>query len=554
MTSSVRRRSLWTFAITFTSMALLFAWFTQVLFARFEGRTLRFHEALLFVGETLSTTGYGEQGGFRSPVTTLWSLMLMGTGFMVIFVWLASLAGGWLSDRFQPRASRKAPRGLSGHAIIVGTGPVAQYVVEECLAAEQPYLLVDQPGPALEDALRHNRTVMEGDALVAETLQAAGIDSATAVVVTLSDPDNASVCLVARSLRSDLPLHCTVEHAVNQPFLAAAGAARTVSAKQSLGRRLAWLCTAPLSGQLDRLWGQTGDLSFCQVPVLPGSTLANATLRTARIRERTGSSVLGLWHHGHFVPAYQCVTPLKPGQVLIAAGRADELTRLRELTQSQARSLLALTAKVLVLGAGDVGLSAIEFLRERIVPYTVLSLSAPAGEHDWVQGDATDRAALEQAGIQVAGRCLVALDDDSQAVFATLMARQLNPALRIVARANSLEAVPRLYLAGADNVLSVSEEAGRQLARLIMPQGVGPPALDELAIREVPVPAGLTGRSLTEGRVGERTGCLVLAIRPEGGEPEVNPSPQRKLLAGETLLLFGTEAQFDQFSAAYETT
>lgn len=547
----VRRRWLGLFALAILILGIVLSWITQALFAHFEGRVLRFHEALLFVGETLSTTGYGELTPFRSPITVLWSLFMMGTGFVLIFVWLASLAGTWLSDRFQPRAPRRAPRRLKAHTLIIGSGPAARYVADECLEARVPFLLVSEPGPLLDDALRHGLPVMEGDAREGEVLQAAGIDSARAMVVTLSDPDNASVCLVARSLRTDLWVHCTVEHAENEPFLQAAGAGAAISAKRTLGRRLAWLCTAPLAGQIDRLWGQLEGLSVCQVPVLPASPLAATTLRTARIRERTGANVLGFWHHGHFVPAFQSDSPLKPGHVLIAAGRPADLEQLRELSQAHARPLLAAAADVLVLGSGDVGLAAVEFLEEQGIPFRVLSLKIPPGKPNWFEGDATDRDALERAGVGDAGRCLVALDDDSRAVFATLMARQLNPALRIVARANTLEAVPRLYLAGADNVLSVSEEAGRQLSRLVVPAGLAPPALDELAIREVPVPAGLVNRSLAEGRVGQRTGCLALAVKTPAGEAEVNPAASRKLAPGEVLVLFGTEAQFGQFEATY---
>lgn len=533
---------------------MLFSLGTQAVFARFEGRVLAFHEALLFVVESFSTTGYGELLPFRSPVTTAWSIFLIGTGFVVIFVWLSALAGTWLSARFQTLAPRRAPRRLAQHVIIAGAGPLGQFLARELRQAGVPYLLVDDRRGVLAGPLRDGLVAMEGDLRRAEGLQAAGMAGARALVCTLSDPDNAGVCLVARVLRPDLPVYCTVEHAENERFLLGAGASHVISAKRSLGERLGWLAGAPLAGQLDRLWGQVAGLSVCQVPVLPGAALLAPSLKQARVRERTGATVLGLWQHGHFVPALGSDLPIRPGQVLIAAGRPDDLERLRALGRAHARPMTPPGAETLVLGYGDVGQAAVLALQAAGIPCRVLSLGAP--DHappGWMRGDATDGADLERAGIAAAGRCIVALDNDDRAVFATLVARQLHPAMRIVARANSVEAVDRLYLAGADNVLSVSEVAGLHLARQVAPQGTSPPALDDLAIRAVPLPGALAGRSLASGQVGRRSGCIVVAIRAADGSMDVNPAAQRALMPGEELVLFGTAAQFAQFTHVFGT-
>ena len=55
---------------------------TQWVFARYEERALTVPEALLFVMETLTTTGYGEQLPFKSGVTSIWAVVLMVTGFV----------------------------------------------------------------------------------------------------------------------------------------------------------------------------------------------------------------------------------------------------------------------------------------------------------------------------------------------------------------------------------------------------------------------------------------------------------------------------------------
>lgn len=552
MTHLSTRRKLW-YALGFALLlVLLMTLGTQFVFARFEGQSLSFVAALLFVMETLTTTGYGEQVPFASGVTSVWAVILMVTGFVQLSVWLTSLASTWVQTHLQTLPPRHAPARLEKHVLICGAGPVGRFLAQELHEAQIPYLLIDADRRVLEEQMRAGLEVMEGDVRQAETLQAARLDRASAAISTLSDTDDASVALVVRALRQDLPFYCTVEHADNERFLRAAGATHVVLAKRSLGERLGFLATAPIAGMIDRLWGQDAGLSVCTVPVLPGSALAVPTLREAKIRERTGANILGLWSHGHFVPATDPDLPLRPGNVLIAAGSSEELERLRGLSAGQARPIAPVGEAVLILGFGDVGLAAAERLQRAGVPYRVLSLRLPEGvECDWVQGDATSVDDLQKAGIDQVGRCIVAIDDDTRSVFATLMARQLNPSLRIVARANSVDAVTRLYLAGADTVLSVSEVAGTHLARLIRTGGKGLPTLEDVESRVVPVPQSLEGQSLVSGQVGRRTGCIVMAVQTGSGAVEVNPSPKRLLAKGERLVLFGTAPQFEAFDQTF---
>ncbi|MFZ5825964.1 MAG: potassium channel family protein [Bacillota bacterium] len=525
---------------------------TQWVFARYEERTLTVPEALLFVMETLTTTGYGEQLPFKSGVTAIWAVVLMVTGFVQISVWLTSLASTWVQNHLQTLPPRHAPAGFKDHVIICGAGAVGEFLARELKQAAIDYVLVDDRRRVLEGHMRDGLVVLEGDVRHAETLQAARIGTARAVVSTLNDTDDASVALVVRALSGDLPFYCTVEHVENERFLRAAGASHVVLAKRTLGERLGWLATAPLAGMVDRLWGDDAGLNVATVPILPGSQLAAPTLREAKIRERTGANVLGLWSHGHFIPATGPDLPLYPGNVLIAAGTPTDLERLKALSAGHARPIAPATGPVLILGFGDVGRAAAQRLQAANIPYRVLSLKLPEGiEGDWVQGDATSTEDLQRAGIEQVGRCIVAIDDDTRSVFATLLVRQLNPGLRIVARANSIEAVTRLYLAGADNVLSVSEIGGAQLARLLQASGKGLPTLEDVETRLVPVPSSLVGKNLVSGQVGKRTGCIVLAIQTQSGTVEITPSPKRILFAGEKLVLFGTAEQFDQFTDAF---
>lgn len=548
------RQKIWLALTSIVGLIVLMTLGTQWIFLGFEDRWLSFPVALLFVVETLTTTGYGEQLPFQSAITSLWAVVMMVAGFVQISVWVTSVASSWVQSHLQVLPPRHVQKGMEDHVIICGAGPVGEFLARELDQANLPYVLVDERRQVLEGHMRQGLAVMEGDVRQVEAFQAAQIETARAVVSTLRDSDDASVALLVRALRPEIPFACTVEHAANERFLKAAGATHMVLAKRSLGERLGWFATAPLAGMVDRLWGPEATVSVCTVPVLPGSPLAVPTLREARVREQTGANVLGIWSHGHFVPATDPDLPLKPGNVLIAAGSREELEKLRNLSAGQARPISPAGESVVILGYGDVGQAAAEQLRRAGIPFRVLSLALMDGDErcDWVKGDATDADDMERAGIADAGRCIVALNDDTRAVFATLLARQLNPGMRIVARANTIEAVTRLYLAGADHVLSVSEVAGTHLARMVHAgDGTRRPTLEEVETRLVPVPLSLAGKSLIDGQVGRKTGCIVLAVQTESGAVEATPSPKRVLRRGERLLLFGTADQFELFAREF---
>jgi Trk K+ transport system NAD-binding subunit len=121
----------------------------------------------------------------------------------------------------------------------------------------------------------------------------------------------------------------------------------------------------------------------------------------------------------------------------------------------------------------------------------------------------------------------------------------------MVARANDLDAVTPLYLAGAEAVVPVSEIGGAALARLVIPSGLRLPAVSDLVLVEAPVPPTLVGRSLRRANLARRTGLLCLAVRAPGAAFEVNPPETRRLTGGERLLLFGTEEAVWKFAAKY---
>lgn len=173
-------------------------------------------------------------------------------------------------------------------------------------------------------------------------------------------------------------------------------------------------------------------------------------------------------------------------------------------------------------------------------------------------GDAMSEDVLSAARIADAAGLASCLPEDSDNVFVALTARDLNPDLRIVAKANYDEAHTKLRRAGADEVLSPSKlAADRAMTKFMLP------AVDELleivvhgsdlevskaSLSRLP---GAVGQRLRDLGLPNRTGLMVMAVVHEDGSRSFNPSPDTVLNTGDELIVIGPEGgvtkMVDQF-------
>ena len=219
-----------------------------------------------------------------------------------------------------------------------------------------------------------------------------------------------------------------------------------------------------------------------------------------------------------------------------------------------------LSGHYLLCGFGRVGRQvAREFAREG-VPFVIVEQDPrKVGEclergHPAIPGDASDDAVLEEAGCRRARGLVVAGDSDADNVFVVLSARNMNPNLRIVARASSDESGAKLETAGADRALSPYVVGGRRLASLAS-RPLMVDFLDvvahgkrgiEVRLAKLVVPTGspLADRTIGESKIAETTGAMILAILgKEGGKAETTPTAKDEIHHGDTLVVLGTRPQ-----------
>ena len=142
----------------------------------------------------------------------------------------------------------------------------------------------------------------------------------------------------------------------------------------------------------------------------------------------------------------------------------------------------AMQGHFIVCGAGQTGTSVIRELTSTARTCVAIEhsaqhlaeLTSAFPEVAALHGDCSDDETLTRAGVQRAAGIVVCTDDDKNTLVTTVLARQLNPTIRVIARATSDKAAARLRGAGADGVVSPAQIGGMRLAsELVRPSVVG---------------------------------------------------------------------------------
>jgi len=122
----------------------------------------------------------------------------------------------------------------------------------------------------------------------------------------------------------------------------------------------------------------------------------------------------------------------------------------------------------ILCGFGRVGEEIASEFSQRGVPLVIVENNPEAIEraqrHEYllVEGDATQDAILEKAGIYRARVLMAASDSDAGNTYITLTAKALKPDLFVVARVGQPASEARVLRAGADRVISPYGLAGRR--------------------------------------------------------------------------------------------
>ena len=248
------------------------------------------------------------------------------------------------------------------------------------------------------------------------------------------------------------------------------------------------------------------------------------------------------------------------GSVAFVAARSAQLLVASEsLRQRQnTRKIRNMKDHYIISGYGRIGRRVAEDLKVSNKPFVVIDRSEEQvegiQEADMaaVLGDSEDEDTLLRAGIERARGLIITLPEDATNVFVTLLARELNPNLFILARTNDVRNRRKLMQAGAHKVVAPADVGADRMAQVILR-----PHVDQfieqvlktstlgLQMDEVTVEpeAPLAGNSLAASNFRQQFDAIVIAIlNGETGDMNFNPGPQDPIHAGDVLIVLGSES------------
>jgi Trk K+ transport system NAD-binding subunit len=544
-------------SIYFFAFALLIGLNTYLFYSYYpllENKPLSWSESLLFVVESMTTVGYGELLPFSNDITRLLAIQIMLSGVIMIFVVIPLLLAPFLTTLLAPAPPRRTPHRLSGHTVVIGYDGLTSSVIDSLAISDHDIVIIEQDkGKALEIATHYRKRayVIWGEYTDPDTWSAAHIAGAHHIVICKDERQTASIVLGIREQVKG-KIISIVDKLSFDRYLRYAGADYVLSPKHETGRILARHAVLNPSGDaepdipgLDRIniniqhaAGQ--DLRLINIPLVFGCNAAFKSLFDLHLFERFGVIVPFLWKAGKFIPFPSEDIVVDNTTSLFLFGRAESIVAtLREEFNTDGCA----DAFAVIAGFGDVGAGAYQELTASGVSCIVVD--SKKQEVEQVVGNAEDETVLKKARIEEARFCIVALNDDNVNIFTTLMARNLNPVIRILARANEPASVEKLYRAGADYVALLPMIGGQTIARIILADTVT--ILLELPNSDLVILKHLRTTYPKPLRwFIRKTGVRIIGI--EGpGRSVVAPCPEEILTEGDAVIAVGNTEQLKKF-------
>jgi len=243
---------------------------------------------------------------------------------------------------------------------------------------------------------------------------------------------------------------------------------------------------------------------------------------------------------------------------LMLAGEMERVIGRRKMT----RDLQQLSDHIIVCGFGRMGQHLVEDLSNESQMVVVIDNDFQVVEEAVAQGllcvagDATEEELLESVQIRSAKTIVTTLPSDADSVFITLTARNLNPTLQIVARAEHRSTEKKLRQAGADRIVMPTIVGAKQMVRMItrpttadLIDLVTESSFQDVELDEITIGATspLAGKRLQDVSLLQNLDLLIVAIkRPEEGLT-FNPRSNVLFQSDDTIMVMGHPANIQRF-------
>ena len=544
-------RALLQYCVMLAGIITLYAVLFHVIKVSVEGEQHSWVTGFYWTLVVMTTLGFGDIT-FTSDIGRVFSIVVLLSGVVLLlvmlpFLFISLFYAPWLEARLKLRAPREVAPDTRGHVILTEYDAIAAGLIPRLETERIPYRVIEPDPVKAARMLDEGIQVVAGENDSSATYQRTNATKARLLLANCEDTTNTNITLTAREIAADLPIVAIVEEEDSIDVLQLSGATTVLPLKHRLGEYLA--SRADTGGDAHVIGAYRG-LQIAEITARD-TPLANRTVRETRLRERTGVSVIGLWHKGRLRPAYPDST-IDPDGVVVLAGSEAQMVALDALTVADRRP----PSPVMIIGAGKVGVAAAQALRRKgVAVHAVdrrgasLKPMREAGAEAF-EGDAADRELLGAAGIHSVSSVLLTTNDDAMNIYLAVFCRRLNPGLRIVSRITHERNIEAIHRAGADFVLSYATLGVESVMSLL--HGYELVVVGEgVELFSIAMPASLSGTRLADSGIGSRTGLSVVAL-DRAGALVTTLTGETPLEADERLVMLGSLEQRRTFAELYE--
>ncbi len=316
--------------------AAVLAWGTAG-YALIEGADL--FDALYMTVITVSTIGYGEVFPL-SVAGRAFTIVLAFAGVGVMIYAVSEIAAVVVETDLRRvlglRREHQMIRKLSKHIVICGAGRTGSAVADILRSRQVPFVVVERDPDICRRLEGDGSHLVVGDATQKDVLVEAGVPAAATLIATLAeDAHNVYAILLARQLNPGITIIARAAEEGSEERLTLAGANRVINPYRTGAMRLAFTAIKPTGIDFVEasLPGTEDDLELAEVPVQPGSQLADTTLAGADVRKRFGVIVVALkrGERSMFNPAPDVT--IEAGDILVALGTRSCLEKLERASE-----------------------------------------------------------------------------------------------------------------------------------------------------------------------------------------------------------------------------
>lgn len=244
---------------------------------------------------------------------------------------------------------------------------------------------------------------------------------------------------------------------------------------------------------------------------------------------------------------------------------------------------------VIICGFGRIGRNLGLVLESFNIPFLVIELNATIIEDlairgiPHIYGDAMSQLTLVKAHLSEADCLVLTMPDPLSAESVAAFAREVNPEIKIIARAHRTQDIRVFRAAGVNAVVQPEFEASMEITRLVL-HSLGRPGLDihgamqqiktlryaifqpdiddiepgahvEFSENQMGIwlkvnTQSLSGKSLRDLKIRSRTGATIMAVKHDG-KTLTFPDPETHLYLGDEVYAVGTYEQLHNFEEMF---